>query len=44
MCKVLKYPSVHDYRRTVVEYDEKLYVHLQLGFLDLRWCRSGGRE
>jgi len=34
--KVLKYPSIQDYRKGVEELDEKEYVNLKLSCLDLR--------
>jgi len=34
--KILKYPDVEDYRRSVLELDEKEYINLRLCLLDLR--------
>jgi len=34
--KCIKYPSVHDFRKSVAELDEKHYLQLQLSCLDLR--------
>lgn len=34
--KMLKYPMIHDYRVSVIEFDEKEYLRLRLCILDLR--------